>query len=139
MLSCFHCKKKIESVSEFSIEHKKAWLDSDRPKEMFFDLNNISFSHKSCNFKMAKKPTKKIGPDGTSWCASCKNFLDIKEFYKTKNKSRWNGLNRICKKCGADQKKKDKTPIVKCKNCFKKRRTYSDKFCKPCYLQKMVG
>lgn len=52
---CHHCKKKIETEDELSIEHKTPWLDSENPKELFFDLDNISFSHLSCNIKAARK------------------------------------------------------------------------------------
>lgn len=45
---CFRCNKEINRET-FSIEHKIAWLDSSNPKELFFDLNNIAFSHVSCN------------------------------------------------------------------------------------------
>ena len=46
---CFQCGKKIETLRELSIEHKTAWLDSDNPPKLYFDLNNIAFSHLSCN------------------------------------------------------------------------------------------
>jgi len=46
---CFRCKKTIEKIQELSVDHKIPWLDSKNPKELFFDLNNISFSHLSCN------------------------------------------------------------------------------------------
>lgn len=46
---CFRCGKKIEKENEFSIDHKVPWLDSTRPLELFFDFNNIAFSHLHCN------------------------------------------------------------------------------------------
>lgn len=46
---CFQCKEKIENVKELSIEHKIPWLDSENPRELFFDLDNIAFSHLHCN------------------------------------------------------------------------------------------
>lgn len=51
---CFRCHKRIESVEELSIDHKKAWLDSENPKELFFDLDNIAYSHLSCNAKASR-------------------------------------------------------------------------------------
>jgi len=33
----------------FTIEHKVPWLDSEDPVKMFFDLDNIAFSHHKCN------------------------------------------------------------------------------------------
>jgi len=50
---CYHCHHEMTRES-FSIEHKTPWLDSDDPLGMFFDLENISFSHQSCNYGMAR-------------------------------------------------------------------------------------
>lgn len=49
MLICFRCGQPIENVNEFSIEHKLSWENSLEPKKMFFDLENIAFSHLKCN------------------------------------------------------------------------------------------
>lgn len=46
---CHQCGKEIVSEDELSIEHKIPWLDSENPIELFFDLNNIAFSHLRCN------------------------------------------------------------------------------------------
>jgi len=54
--SCFHCNEKIKTLDEFSIEHKIAWLDSDDPIGLFFDLENISFSHLHCNVSNSRQP-----------------------------------------------------------------------------------
>jgi hypothetical protein len=52
--TCFRCGGALTRES-FSIEHKEAWLDSADPKAMFFDQNNIAFSHLGCNAR-AKRP-----------------------------------------------------------------------------------
>lgn len=52
---CFHCKMEITNVDQFSVEHKIPWLNSDAPLELFFDLNNIAFSHLFCNVEAAAK------------------------------------------------------------------------------------
>lgn len=57
---CYQCGKKIEDIDSFSIEHKVPWLDSDNPKKLFFDLDNIAFSHIDCNISAARKTNKKI-------------------------------------------------------------------------------
>ena len=44
---CFRCEKQIEDISELSIEHKKPWLDVD--VALYWDLDNIAFSHLHCN------------------------------------------------------------------------------------------
>ena len=52
---CFQCSGEIESEKELSIEHKVPYLDSENPKELFFDLDNIAFSHLSCNVGAARQ------------------------------------------------------------------------------------
>jgi len=47
--NCFQCGEQILSVENLSIEHKSPWLDSEDPVGLYFDLNNIAFSHLSCN------------------------------------------------------------------------------------------
>lgn len=54
---CFVCGEEM-SRETFSIEHKIPWLDSTNPKELFFNLSNISFSHMVCNVKRLTKPIK---------------------------------------------------------------------------------
>lgn len=46
---CYRCYEKIEHVNDLSIEHKESWQYSSNPREFFYDLNNISFSHVKCN------------------------------------------------------------------------------------------
>ena len=45
---CFRCGGKLEREN-FSIDHKESWLSSSNPKDMFFSLDNISYSHHACN------------------------------------------------------------------------------------------
>ena len=47
--NCYQCGERIENVENLSIEHTKPWLDSDDPVGLYFDLDNIAFSHLSCN------------------------------------------------------------------------------------------
>lgn len=46
---CVKCGDHM-SREDFSIEHITPWLDSEDPVAMFFDLENIAFSHRSCNY-----------------------------------------------------------------------------------------
>lgn len=55
--ACFRCHLPI-ALEELSIEHKVAWLDTTNPVDTFFDLDNIAFSHVTCNTGAARKPTK---------------------------------------------------------------------------------
>ena len=54
---CFQCGKKIETIDELSIEHKIPWMNSYNPIKLFFDLDNIAFSHLRCNCAQAIHPT----------------------------------------------------------------------------------
>lgn len=56
---CFHCGGSLTRET-FSIEHKTPWLDSEDPAGLFFDLDNISFSHHACNVSAARRPHKKF-------------------------------------------------------------------------------
>ena len=51
---CFQCGLNIEEISDLSIEHKIPWLDSENAVELYFDINNIAFSHLSCNIKASR-------------------------------------------------------------------------------------
>lgn len=46
---CYRCGKPILTVVEFSVDHKKGWRFAKEPKAAFYDLDNIAFSHRSCN------------------------------------------------------------------------------------------
>lgn len=56
-ITCFHCQEELTRET-FSIEHKEPWLDSENPVDMFFDIENISYSHLSCNTRAARRPKK---------------------------------------------------------------------------------
>lgn len=58
---CFRCGKPISDVSSLSIEHKEAWMTAECPAEAFFDLDNVAFSHLSCNSAAAARPNKVYG------------------------------------------------------------------------------
>ena len=76
--TCFQCGKKIDSIDNLSIEHKIPWFKNDA--ELFWDLENIAFSHLKCNVGAARKSTKIIPPDNKCWCWKCKEFKDKKYF-----------------------------------------------------------
>ena len=52
---CYRCGKKINNTRELSIDHKIPWLHSKNTNKLVLDLNNISFSHLSCNVSVARK------------------------------------------------------------------------------------
>lgn len=91
---CFRCGDRIESPESLSIEHKRPWLGVD--KSLFWDLDNIAFSHLGCNSRAARRAHKKEGPPRTAWCSLCKSFLPVEEFHKGKGHK---GTYFSCKKC----------------------------------------
>jgi hypothetical protein len=56
--TCFRCGFKIETARELNLDHKIAWLDAPNAIELYWDLNNIGFSHDKCNKQAARKPNK---------------------------------------------------------------------------------
>ena len=52
--TCHQCSESIRTVEELSVEHVIPWLGTDDPKKLFFDLNNIAFSHLSCNSRASR-------------------------------------------------------------------------------------
>jgi hypothetical protein len=102
MDTCYRCGHKIESVDDLSIEHMQEWEGID--KELFWDIDNIAFSHLKCNVPIARKGAKRmVGQPGTAWCVKCKAFKLEKEFRK--DASRWNGLDKRCASCHESYRK----------------------------------
>ena len=54
---CCKCGEHM-SRDTFSIEHIEPWLHSEKPLQLYFDLNNISFSHLTCNIADIRRPNK---------------------------------------------------------------------------------
>jgi hypothetical protein len=102
---CFQCGEKIKSIDDLSIEHKKPWLDND--PALFWNLENIAFSHLNCNIGAARKPLKIEWPKGQAWCARCKQMKQLQEFPPCKTKRR----GTHCTICLAEEKAgwRDKT------------------------------
>lgn len=109
---CFQCGEPIEDVESFSIDHKEAWMSANDPVDAFFNLDNIAFSHLSCNIKAASRQAeewiatnkrrgielrKSNQIDGYSHCSLCKQQLPNESF--SKNRNRYNGLQDCCESC----------------------------------------
>lgn len=45
---CYRCECAIDNIDELTIDHKIGWLDNP---DLFWDLENIAFSHSLCNSK----------------------------------------------------------------------------------------
>ena len=79
---CYRCNRKIESIEDFSIEHKIAWQQSENPKETFFDLDNISFSHLNCNTAARERGVPHLtqrGENNSQSKLTCKQVKEIKQ------------------------------------------------------------
>ena len=46
---CFRCGKLIAKAEDLSLDHKEDWLDKANAKVLFFDLSNVTYSHRRCN------------------------------------------------------------------------------------------
>ena len=69
---CYQCAAEIKDSDNFSIEHKTPWLHSEDPKGLFFSIENIAFSHKSCNYSAARKRQGKPCPSLTAYRKGCR-------------------------------------------------------------------
>lgn len=95
---CVKCGEKILTVEDLSIEHIQPW--EGRDASLFWDLNNIAFSHMVCNqphLRRGGTPRRTQAPEGTSWCYTHKAFLPVEKF--NKKPERWNGLRHECSEC----------------------------------------
>ena len=65
---CYQCGETIESVENLSIEHKIPYLYSENPQELFFNLDNIAFSHLKCNVKAARRNINSLSSSQIEKC-----------------------------------------------------------------------
>lgn len=101
--ACVRCGKEIATVDELSIEHIEPW--EGRSAELFWDLDNIAFSHMKCNVPHIRRggtPRRIEAPSGFSWCSRHQAFLPTDNF--SSKATRWNGLKEDCKECEKNYK-----------------------------------
>ena len=109
---CYRCNQPIQSEAEMSIEHKKSWLGVSA--ELFWDLENIAFSHHSCNVKEAKRKGwvanlrpqwttyTKDAPEGKKWCSGHEDYLTVDQFSFDQHQP--SGYRVFCKECRRKKK-----------------------------------
>lgn len=95
--TCYRCLQPIENYTEISVDHKIPWLGEENASELFFDLDNIAFSHRKCNskfFRRVRNDFNKYGFIGIQPSRNSKNgswSVRIKEkshgCYKTKEEA----------------------------------------------------
>lgn len=93
---CFRCERRIESYEDFSIDHKEFWLGINI--KLFWDLDNIAFSHFNCNAKVNRQsiiPRIRKVVAGKIKCSHCKEFKAVQNFSKG-NKY---GFQSECRPC----------------------------------------
>lgn len=92
---CFRCGEKIENIEDLSIEHMDAWQQAKNPKESFFNLKNISFSHLNCNIavgkKMERQPTIHGRRTGYKHGCKCEECKKAESLHMKKLRKKWNG------------------------------------------------
>ena len=96
---CFKCASPIESADDLSIEHVLPWEGRENGKELFFDLNNIMFSHLKCNrphIYRGAQPSRNV-VEGQRFCTHCKTYKHEDDFFN--NKNTWHGKSWQCKEC----------------------------------------
>ena len=88
---CYQCGAEIETAKRMTIEHKTPWLDTDDPVGNFFSLDNIAFSHASCNYAAARQKEGAPCPSTTAYrkgcrCEGCKESR--REYRRNRSKVR---------------------------------------------------
>ena len=85
---CYRCGKKIETLKEFSLNHKRPWLHVST--DLFWDLDNIVASHGRCNTGVRRSRPKKFAGDIRTY-----NRKQFAEFYANPVKrDKWNARRR---------------------------------------------
>ena len=92
---CFRCGNIIETVQELSVEHKEPWEDVSA--NLFWDLENIAFSHLRCNV-----PHNRSGPKGVAPALKLTDLELTARFNKIKHLdfNAWGFLNRAAEILG---------------------------------------
>ena len=95
---CVRCNLEILLVDDLSVEHIKPWEGIS--SELFWDLENIAFSHMACNRPHRNnggRVPRFVASEGKNWCNVHKDYLLAEKF--TARPQRWNGLDFICRDC----------------------------------------
>ena len=67
---CYRCNERIENYKVLSIDHIKSWLHVST--DLFWDIDNIAFSHLSCNSATSSAATRIKHPSSSSYSAGCR-------------------------------------------------------------------
>lgn len=100
MSDCFRCGSPM-SEQTYSLDHRLVWRGVSA--DLFWDAENIGWSHHACNLEAARKVTPKPEPkrrvvvDGTLTCAACRKTKSAEYFGKSSRA--WNGYSSYCLDC----------------------------------------
>ena len=94
---CWKCGYEIGSVDDLSIEHKEPW--EGRSIDLFWDLDNIAFSHLKCNKPHRTNRQFLLGVEKK--CSCCKQILPSEKFWKDNQKP--SKLNAYCVECAKEK------------------------------------
>jgi hypothetical protein len=105
MLECFVCELPIEIPEELSVEHKKPW--ENRSADLFWDLDNLAFSHRRCNRNRScgAGPKGRAKQKGYAWCAGCEEELPHASFSFRTRESGNKTPRAYCKSCRVERKR----------------------------------
>lgn len=93
---CFQCEEPIVAAADLSIEHKEPWLGKDT--KLFWDLDNIAFSHLHCNCSARRgSGDKRTNKAGNILCARCRQWKPPSAF--TKSRAELCGYYTYCRSC----------------------------------------
>lgn len=48
---CARCGARLVDPDDIALDHVVPWRNSQNPKKLFWDLDNVRFSHKHCNIE----------------------------------------------------------------------------------------
>lgn len=70
---CFQCGTQILRKEDLSVEHMTPWQNSEDPKELFYDMTNIAFSHLLCNTSASRGSSiRKPCPSPAAYRRGCR-------------------------------------------------------------------
>jgi len=99
---CYRCGGLIEGADDLTLEHKQSWQTNGAA--LFWDVNNIAFSHVRCNIRDGYVKREII--DGKLWCPSCSQSLSIECFHRERRER--TGYAPRCKSCSNAKRRKTK-------------------------------
>ena len=67
---CHRCDEKIENYKQLSVDHIETWLH--KSNDLFWDIDNIAYSHLSCNSAKSASSTENPHPSYVSYSTGCR-------------------------------------------------------------------